>query len=216
MGRIQCGVIGLGRFGTAVATTLLNLGADVIVLDQDESKSENFRTTPAIAIAGDATNELALREAGMANCDIVIVAIGKDVQASILITAILKEMAIPTIIAKAGDELHGKVLSKVGAHKVIFPERDMGIRVAYSLMTSNILDLLELSKDLSIAEIHPPFTVKGKTLQESRLRERYKVNVLALKRGEETFVNPEPEETIHPDDTLIVVGKVVDIQKLQK
>lgn len=216
MGRVQCGVIGLGRFGTAVATTLLNLGADLIVLDQDEEKAENFRSTPAIAIAGDATNELALKEAGMGNCDIVVVAIGKDVQASILITAILKEMGIPTIIAKAGNELHGKVLLKVGANKVVYPERDMGIRVAYSLVTSNILDLLELSKDLSIAEINPPFTVKGKTLQESRLRERYKVNVLAFKRDNETFVNPEPDEVIQPDDTLIVVGKVVDIQKLQK
>lgn len=216
MSRLQCGVIGLGRFGTAVATTLLNLGADVIVLDKAEERAENFRTTPAIAIAGDATNELALREAGIPNCDTVIVAIGKDVEASILITALLKEMGIPLIVAKANDELHGRVLAKIGAHKIIFPERDMGIRTAYSLFTSNILDVLELSKDLSIAEISTPNNIKGKTLKDSKLRERDKVNLLAIKRNGKIIVNPEPEETIQTDDTLIIVGKVGDIQRIQK
>jgi len=216
MSRLQCGVIGLGRFGTAVATTLLNLGADVIVLDKTEERAENFRTTPAIAIAGDATNELALREAGIPNCDTVIVAIGKDIEASILITALLKEMGIPLIVAKANDELHGRVLAKIGAHKIIFPERDMGIRTAYSLITSNILDVLELSKDLSIAEIKTPNNIKGKTLKDSKLRERDKVNLLAIKRNGKIIVNPEPEETIQTDDTLIIVGKVGDIQRVQK
>ncbi|MBT9164416.1 MAG: Ktr system potassium uptake protein A [candidate division WS2 bacterium] len=216
MSRLQCGVIGLGRFGTAVATTLLNLGADVIVLDKTEEKAENFRTTPAIAIAGDATNELALREAGIPNCDTVIVAIGKDIEASILITALLKEMGIPLIVAKANDELHGRVLAKIGAHKIIFPERDMGIRTAYSLITSNILDVLELSKDLSISEIKTPINIKGKTIKDSKLRERDKVNLLAIKRNGKIIVNPEPEETIQTDDTLIIVGKVGDIQRIQK
>lgn len=216
MSRLQCGVIGLGRFGTAVATTLLNLGADVIVLDKTEERAENFRTTPAIAIAGDATNELALREAGIPNCDTVIVAIGKDIQASILITALLKEMGIPLIVVKANDELHGRVLAKIGAHKIIFPERDMGIRTAYSLVTSNILDVLELSKDLSITEIKTPNNIKGKTLKDSKLRERDKINLLAIKRNGKIIVNPEPEEIIQIDDTLIIVGRVGDIQRIQK
>ncbi|MBT9130044.1 MAG: Ktr system potassium uptake protein A [candidate division WS2 bacterium] len=216
MSRLQCGVIGLGRFGTAVATTLLNLGADVIVLDKTEERAENFRTTPAIAIAGDATNELALREAGIPNCDTVIVAIGKDIQASILITALLKEMGIPLIVVKANDELHGRVLAKIGAHKIIFPERDMGIRTAYSLVTSNILDVLELSKDLSITEIKTPNNIKGKTLKDSKLRERDKINLLAIKRNGKIIVNPEPKEIIQIDDTLIIVGRVGDIQRIQK
>src|SRR6478735_3493126 len=143
----------MGRFGSAVAKTLSQLGFEVLAIDQNEETIQDVSAYVTHAVQADSTDEEALRALGIRNFDVVVVAIGEDIQSSILTTLILKDLGVPAIIVKAKNELHGKVLNKIGADKVIFPERDMGLRVAHHLVSPNILDYIDLSDDYSIMEM---------------------------------------------------------------
>lgn len=209
-------VIGLGRFGSSIAKTLYNLGYDVLGIDSDEEIVQSMSDSITHAVQADATDENTLKALGVRNFDVGIVSIGQDIQASILVTLILKEMGIKFVVAKAQNELHGKVLYKIGADRVIFPERDMGIRVAHNLVSSNILDYIELSPDFSIVEITAIPEWYDKTLKELDMRVKHGLNVMAIKRNEDVLVSPKADDVILKGDILVVVGQNKDIEKLEK
>ncbi|ADL08155.1 potassium channel family protein [Thermosediminibacter oceani] len=209
-------VIGLGRFGSSVARTLYKLGYDVLGIDSNEEIVQSLADSITHAVQADATDENTLKALGIRNFDVGIVSIGDDIQASILITLILKEMGLKYVVAKAQNDLHGKVLYKIGADRVVFPERDMGIRVAHNLVSSNILDYIELSPDFSIVEIKVLPEWYDKTLRELNMRVKHGLNVMAIKRNEDVIVSPGAEDFIKKGDILVVVGKNKDIEKLER
>ncbi len=209
-------VIGCGRFGSSVAETLYKLGHEVLAIDLDEEKVQEISGRVTCAVQADVSDEKVLIELGIRNFDVVIVSIGSNYQASIMATLIAKELGVKKVIAKAHDELHGKVLSKIGADRIIFPERDMGIRVAHNLVSSNILDFIELSPDYSILEITALDKWINKTLRELKLPSRYGLNVMAIKRGENINVSPYADDIILKDDILVVVGSTDDIEKIEQ
>lgn len=211
----QFAVIGLGRFGTSVATTLHQMGYEVLAIDTDEERVQEFSNEVTHVVQADTTDETTLAALGIRNFDVVIVAIGQDVQANILTTLQLKEIGVPYIVSKASSKLHGKMLEKLGADRVIYPERDMGQRVAHNLVSSSVLDYIELSPNLNIMEVSVPETVVGKTLAETNLRAKYGINVVAIKRGDEIIIPPQPSEKIMKLDVLVVVGNIKGIQSLE-
>ncbi len=212
----QFAVIGLGRFGASVAKTLTTMGYEVLAIDDDQNRVQEIVKEVTHAIQADAKDEQALKALGIRNFDVVIVAIGQDIQASILVTVLLKELGVKCVVAKAQTELHGKVLYKVGADKVVFPERDMGARVAHSLVSSNVLDHIELSPDHSILEVVAPETLVGKTLKESALRAKFGVTVLAIKRGTEIIVSPSPDAPIQENDILVAIGENDKLRSIER
>ncbi|HHX23508.1 MAG TPA: TrkA family potassium uptake protein [Thermoanaerobacterales bacterium] len=209
-------VIGLGRFGSSIAKTLYNLGYDVLGIDNNEEIVQNIASSITHSVQADATDENTLKALGVRNFDVAIVSIGDDIQASILVTLILKEMGIKYVVGKAQNELHGKVLYKIGADRVIFPERDMGIRVAHNLVSSNILDYIELSPDFSIVEVNAIPEWINKTLRQLNMRTKYGLNVMAIKRNNEVMISPHADDMILENDVLVVVGQKQDIEKLEK
>jgi len=210
-------VVGLGRFGSSLARTLYNLGYDVLGIDRDEEIIQNIANDITHAVQADATDENTLKALGVRNFDVAIVSIGDDIQSSILITIMLKEMGIKYVVAKAQSQLHGKVLYKVGADRVVFPERDMGVRLAHNLISSNILDYIELSPDYSIVEIASVPEWYNKSLGQLDMRRKYGLNVMAIKRdNNNVIISPHAEVVILKDDILVVVGHKEDIEKLEK
>lgn len=209
-------VIGLGRFGSSVATTLYKLGYDVLGVDNDEELIQSLSNSMTHTVQADATDENVLKELGVRNFDVAIVSIGEDIQASILVTLILKEMGINYIIAKAQNSLHAKVLYKIGADRIVFPERDMGIRVAHNLVLPNILDYFELSSDFSIVELVSLEEWYDKSLKDIDLRGTHGLNVIVIKRGKEMIISPKANDKILKDDVLVVVGENKDIERLEK
>lgn len=212
----QFAVIGLGRFGTTVATALYKLGYDVLAVDSDEERVHAFSNEATHVVQADSTDEETLKALGIRNFDVVVVAIGQDIQSNMMTTLLLRELGVPLIIVKAANALHGKMLEKIGADRVVYPERDMGLRLAHNLVSSNILDFIELSPDLSIVEINAPAFVTGQTLAESNLRALYEVNVVALKRAGEIKVPPRPDEVIQPEDVLVLVGRNEGLRRLEE
>ncbi|MBP1930337.1 potassium channel family protein [Ammoniphilus resinae] len=208
-------VIGMGRFGSSVAKTLYEMGHDVMALDANEERIQEHIQYVTYAVQADSTDEKALKELGIRNFDVVVVSIGEDIQASILTTLILKELGVKQIVVKAQNERHGKVLYKVGADRVVFPERDMGHRVAYNLVSPNILDFIELAEDYSVAEIVASSRMYNKSLIDLNIRARFGVNVVAIKSGGKINIAPKAEDTIQEDDILVVIGHNEDLQKLE-
>ncbi|KEI95741.1 potassium transporter Trk [Clostridium botulinum A2B7 92] len=215
MGKKQFVVIGLGRFGTSVAKTLYTLGNDVLAIDSSDDIVQSISDSVTHSVQMNATDENSLRALGIRNFDVAVITIGSDIQASTMVTLLVKEMGIKYIIAKANTEIHAKVLYKIGADRVIFPERDMGVRVAHNLVSTNILDYIELSPNYSIAEIVTPKIWHGKTLNELNIRANYGINVVALKRGEEINVSPVAEDTIESGDIIVAIGSEEDLTKVE-
>jgi trk system potassium uptake protein TrkA len=211
----QFAVIGMGRFGSSVAKSLYNLGFEVLAIDSSEEKTQDVVNVVTHAIQADSTDEEALKAIGIRNFDVVVVAIGQDIQSSILTTLILKDLGVPTLIVKAQNELHGKVLNKIGADKVIFPERDMGQRVAHHLISPNILDFIELSDDYSIVEIKATSRMIGKSLKDLDIRAKYGCNVMAIKTNNKMNIAPHANDLIQSDDILVVVGENKDLKKFE-
>lgn len=212
----QFAVIGLGRFGTSVASTWHKMGYEVLAIDSSHERVQEFSDEVTHVVQADTTDEDALLALGIRNFDVVVVAIGEDIQSNLLTTLQLKELGIPLIVAKARNALHGKMLQKIGADRVIYPERDMGQRVAHNLVSSNVLDYIELSPDISIVEVSVPQTLVGKTLAETDLRAKYEINVVAIKREEQLIIPPLPSERFKSKDVLIVVGGIRGIQSLEE
>ncbi|WP_346870011.1 TrkA family potassium uptake protein [Clostridium sp. UBA5119] len=215
MSKKQFIVIGLGRFGTSVAETLYALGNDVLAVDIDEEAVQNIAERVTHAVQVDANDEVSLRALGIGNFDVAIISIGSNIQANILSTLLVKEMNVKHIITKANNAMHAKVLYKIGANRVIFPERDMGIRVAHNLCSSNILDYIELSPDFSIAEIVTPKEWEGHSLKDLDLRVRYSVNVVAIKRDDNIEVSPAADEVIQEGDIIVAIGGTSELNGIE-
>ncbi|MCC0635914.1 MULTISPECIES: potassium channel family protein [unclassified Clostridioides] len=204
-------VIGCGRFGSSVASTMHLLGHQVMAIDKNEDSVQSISDKVTHSLIVDVTEEQALRSLGLGNFDVAVVAIGSDIRASIMATLIAKEMGVELIICKAKDELQAKVLYKIGADRVVFPERDMGVRVAHNLVSDNILDHIELDPEYSIVEIVTPNGWVGKTLVELELRARYEITVLAIKTGKNINVTPSPDEELTAGSILVIIGQNTSI-----
>lgn len=207
------GVIGLGRFGFSVAVNIEKRGFPVLAIDNDREIIEKVKDKLTHVILADATDELALEEAGIKNCDTVIIAIGDNKEHSILSTMIVKNMGIRYVVAKAVDELHGKILEKIGADLVVFPEKERGETLAIQLTSTSLLDFIEISPEYNLEEAKVPKEFVGKTLRELDLGNKYKIIVLGIKRGEEFIVAPSSEEIFRHDDTIVFIGRTKDISK---
>jgi K+ transport systems, NAD-binding component len=200
------GVIGLGRFGYHVARTLAQGGAEVIACDVDEERVREISEYVSLAYVLDATDAKALKESGIANVDTAVVSIGENIEASILIVVQLKELGVKEVVAKAVNPLHGKVLEKLGVDRVVYPEKEMAIRVAHSLLAGEFIEEIPIGEKHSLFELKAFDFMLGKTLRELDVRRRFGVSVLAIKRGENLIVNPMGDEKILPGDILVVLG----------
>ena len=222
MKRKQFGVIGLGRFGSAMAMTLTELGHDVIGVDGDEARVQQLADVITHAIQLDATDEKALRAAGVQDVDVAVVSIGENIESSLLVVMQLRELSIATIVAKAVTPLHGRILEKLGVSRVIFPEREMAIRIAHSLVMPNVIDYIELSRDFSIVEVPAPDAFIGRTLKQLELRPRLGLTLIAIKRQSDdtgavvTNIAPAADETIRPGDVLALLGSNERLNQLDQ
>lgn len=200
-------VVGLGRFGSAVATGLAAEGAQVLAIDSDMERVEEHQDALTSAVCGDAREREVLERIGAGDFDVAIVSIGDDVTVSGVITMQLKELGVPFVISKGNDAFHGRMLTKLGADKVIFPERDMGQRVAHNLISEKILDFIELSPDYSLMEMRPRPEWVGKTLKELNLRAAEQINVVAVRSEEEVNAMPDMNTRIEAEDVMLVVSR---------
>ncbi|HLQ75657.1 MAG TPA: TrkA family potassium uptake protein [Alloiococcus sp.] len=209
-------VIGLGRFGGSICKELSEEGMDVLAIDKNEDKVNEYKNIASHAVIADSTDESTLKELGLKNIDHVIVAIGDNIQASILTTVILTDLGIKMITVKANNDYHEKILNKIGAQQVVHPERDMGKRIAHNIISNNILDYLELSDEHSIVEVKAGKKMLGKSLVDLDIRANYGCNVVAIKRGDDINVSPSAEDTLKANDVLIVIGADKDISRFEK
>lgn len=207
-------VVGLGRFGRAIAETLCGDGAEVLGVDRRMDLVEEMRDVLTHTIQMDAMDRSALEALGIEDFDVAFVTMGSDIRASGTIVLLLKELGARRIIAKAHDEFHGRMLEKLGADQVLFPERDMGRRVAHNLVSGNIIDYLELSSKYSMAEIRPKKEWVGHTLKELAMRSRLGINVVAIRNGEALNGMPQPDDVIREDDVILVVTSEETLSKL--
>ncbi|HIQ63390.1 MAG: TrkA family potassium uptake protein [Christensenellales bacterium] len=208
-------VIGLGRFGVSTATTLANLGHEVVVVDQREEYINAVKDTVLHAMQADTTDERVLERLGVRNFDVVVICIGDDLRASILTTVLCRELGARTIIAKASDALHAKLLEKTGADRVVQPELDGGVRLARSISSKAIIDTLDLSDGHSIAELRVPKSWIGKTLVGLNARVKYGINVIAIRHGGHVMDTVNPDLPLNAEDTLFVIGSNASIEKLE-
>lgn len=208
-------IIGCGRFGSSVAKKLSELGCEVMAVDASEDTVQSISDSVTYAVQADATDENALKAIGIRNFDVAVITIGANIQASIMVTLMVKEMGIKHIVAKAQNEMHAKVLYKIGADRVVFPEREMGVRIAKNLVSNKILDYIELSEDYTIVEVPPLKQWIGKTLIEINVRVQYGINVIAIKNKNGININVGPEEIIEEHDVLVVIGHNDDIRRVE-
>lgn len=212
----QFAVLGLGLLGSSIARELYENGADVMAVDLDEALVENIQGQVTHAIQADATDPDTLQQLGISEFDVAIVTIGTDLKASSVITMLLKDLGVPTVVAKAQDEMHGRMLQKLGADRIVYAERDMGKRVAHSLLSGNILDYIEVSDDFAIVEISPLASWIGRSLGDLNLRKKPGINVIAIRSDGEIRVSLDASTVIQSSDRLLVVGEQVALNRLER
>lgn len=199
-------IIGLGRFGQSLARALIQEGTEVMAMDRREDAAHEVAQDVTHVMIADSTEENVLREVGLEHFDWVVCAIGGDIQASIMTTLLLKEMGVKQLVAKASTALHGRALAKLGVDRVVYPERDMAQRLVQDLLSPNLTEILHLTVQQSMFEMPAPAKFTGKSLIELGLRERYGLNVLAIRRDGEPQVSPPPDARILAGDVLLVMG----------
>ena len=209
-------VFGLGRFGTSVAMALAEGGGEVLVVDKNQDKITDIADYVTHAVCADITDEESLEELGIHNFDGAVVAIGTDLEASVLVTILAKEHGIPYILAKVKSDLHAKILKKVGADMVVYPEKEMGIRIANNLMHGNFFDAIELSSKFSLIELDVPKDWCGHTLRSLNVRGTKKINVVGIIRNGKLDINPDADEVLQSEDVLVVIGKNEVLKKLMQ
>ncbi|HEY8497919.1 MAG TPA: TrkA family potassium uptake protein [Limnochordales bacterium] len=210
----QFAVIGLGAFGSSVAATLYQLGQEVLAADASEQRVQEIAPLVTHAVQVDATDEQALKALGIRNFDVAVVAIG-DIEASILATSLIKGLGVPYVVARAVSELHGRVLERVGADRVVRPERDMGIRVAHTLLSGNLIEYVELTPGYSIVEVMAKEPFVGRSLRDLDLRAKYGINILAIRRGAKVLAVPGADTVIEPGDILLAMGEDERLEELE-
>lgn len=208
-------VIGLGRFGSSLTLTLIQNGHEVLAVDRNEQLVDDIAPFATHAVCADCTDDIVLQELGVSNFTHAVVAIGDDLQSSILTTLMLKEQDVPHVIAKARDEKHGSVLKKIGADKIIYPERDMAVRLGNQLSSSSLIDYIELSDEYNIVEMYAPKAMCGLTLQKLNIRARFGCTILAIKNHGEMNISPRAEDVINEGDILLVMGSDEQIKLLE-
>lgn len=211
--RKQFLVAGLGLFGTSVALTLQQMGYEVYTLDSEESLVQDLSTQLNYVVCGDASDKKTLQSLPLEDIDVAVVAIG-NVERNMMCTMLLKELGIKQVVAKAINNLHGAMLNKIGADKVVYAERDMGERVAHNLISAGVMDYIELSSEISVMSLAIPTEFVGKNLIEADLRRRYDVNVVAIKRDGRTIVNPKAQDVFQPEDEIIVLGTHEGVKRM--
>lgn len=209
-------VIGLGRFGYSLATTLYKLGHEVIAIDLNEDKIDDIANEVTYAVKADATDEEALEALGINKVDGVIIAIATNIQSSILASLNVLELGIGLVWAKAKNDQHRKVLSKIGVHRIFQPEKEMGNRVAHILDAKNILEIIDLNQEHSIIEIYAPQNWLNKSLQELDLRTRFGINVIAIQKKDGFNILPKAKDIIESDDLLVIIGENKNLNKFKK
>ena len=209
-------VIGLGRFGSALARQLCKLGAEVLALDVKGDYVQQIANDVTHAVVGDAQDKEVLRALGVRNLDCAVIAIGDNLAASVLITMNLKELGVPYIVCKAHDETHRKVLEKLGVDRVVIPEHEYAQRLARTLNSHNVLDYIELSEDFGILDVPAPKSWIGKSLRELNVRAKLGVNIIAVENGGKTNVSPTADYAVGEGDTLVMLGDNVALEKVQK
>lgn len=209
------GVIGLGRFGTALAISLAEAGKEVIVVDRSESKVKEVRQYTEYAFVSDDLDMETLREIGIQNCDVVIVCIGEKIDISILTTMRVVELGVPKVIAKAISVEQGAVLKKIGA-EVVYPERDMALRLGKRLVSRNFLDYVSLDNSVEIRQIRVSDKIKGYSIEELGIRPKYNLNIIAIESGKITNIEVLPGYRLQADDIMVVIGKVSNIDRFEK
>ena len=212
----QVAILGLGRFGVGLANTLLGMGYDVLAMDVDEKRVQAIAPTITRAVQADGTDEAVLRELGVDKFDVAIVAMGSDIENSVMSTILLRKMGVRYVVARAENELHGSILDKIGADKVVYPEREMGTRVAHGLMLTQVLDYMPLASAYGVAKLSSPNSFIGRTLSELGLgREgKWGIAVLIIQREREIIVTPDRMEVVRADDTLVVSGNDGKIEQM--
>lgn len=208
-------VFGLGKFGYSVATSLCENGCDVLVVDIDSEKVEDIAPDVTYAVKGNVTDPDVYRSLGLSNMDGAVVAIAENMEASIMATILAKEAGIPYVLAKATTPTHATVLRKVGADQIIFPEKEMGSRVARNMVFGKFMDTFELSSKYSMVEMQVPESWVGKSLCQLGVRSRYGVNVIAIKEGEEINANMDPDEPMRSNQVLLTVGNNENLKKIK-
>lgn len=217
MRKNQFAVIGLGRFGASLARELYQLGYEVLGIDRDEERVSEMSPYLTHAVVAESIDEEALRSLGLRNFDCGVVAIGSDVQASIMTAILLKDLGVKTVVAKAISKIHGKVLEKIGVDRVVFPERDMGIRVAHQLGTPNLLDYIELSSEYTIAELKATSRIAGQTLRQLNPRARFGCSVVALfNKSGKVSIAPSADDVVAADDVMVVIGTNDQIERFEE
>ena len=210
-------VIGLGRFGASVTKSLIENGQEVLVIDKDENRVNEYMNIATHAVVANAQDESVLKSLGIRNFDAVVVAIGEDIQASILITLMIKETGVPTLWVKAHNEYHAKVLEKIGADKVIHPERDMGARTAHRLISKNLLDYIELSDTFTVAEIRVSNNkITEKPLSDLGLTQKFGVNLVAIRRKDGEVELATAQSIIHQGDNILVLGDDREVENFDE
>ena len=209
-------VIGLGSFGMSLARELYRMGHEVLAVDKNEDVVHRITDSVSHAITADARDEQVLKSIGVRNFDYAVVAFAENIQDNILITLMLKELGCKNVIAKGNDYLHVKVLKRIGADRIVFPEADMGIRIAQLIASSNIIDYIDISEEYSIVEVGAPSRWCGKSIRQIDVRAKYGINILAVKNQDGSAINvsPEPDYIIRRGDVLVVIGANDDIRQL--
>jgi trk system potassium uptake protein TrkA len=208
-------ILGLGRFGYSIATTLAEAGYEVMVIDKSEERVQEISALVTHAVQADATDSDTLKSLGIRNFDVAVVSIGKDIQSSIMSTLLFKELGIPFVMAKASNELHQKVLQKIGADRIILPEREMGVRVANNLISGNIIDYIQLSSDYGIVEIPILPEWKNRSIRDVNFRVKYGINIIAIQNEGKIDISPSPDYILTIKDILVIVGSTQTLRKIE-
>ena len=208
-------VFGLGRYGIAVARELVDHGMEVIAVDSEERIVNMAADELPICKCADVTDPDVIRELGISNVDVVIIAMANNLEASVMAVTLCKEIGVKTVIAKCANEMHQKILLRVGADKVVFPENESGIRLARNLLSSGFVDMVSLAKNMSMIELDVKREWVGKNLIELNLRKKYSINVVALRRGDMVSVDIDPHAPLSPDDKFIVIANTEKLSRLK-
>ena len=208
-------VFGLGKYGIAVATELVNNGADVLAVDIDESIVNSAVADIPFCRCADVTNPEVIKQLGISNVDVVIIAMANNLEASVMSVILCKEAGVKMVIAKCADEMQGKILCKVGADKVVYPENESGVRLAKNLVSAGVVDIIDLSEDISVIEIPVQEKWVGKTLVELDLRKKYAFNIIAVRKGEDIIVNVDPNVQLSKEMQLVVIINKTNLSKLK-
>ena len=207
-------VLGLGRFGTKVARELFFRGQEIVVIDKDEKKIEEIRDEVTHAYIGDMTNEDNLKEAGVNECDVVLIAESSNIESNIIASQICKSFGVKKVMAKAQNTIHGKILVKLQVDQVVYPEQDTAIKIVNKLTSDNILDYIELGGHINIVSIEAAEKIENKTIRELSFRKRFHVTILGINRGDDLIFNLTDDNTVERGDILIVFGETENLKKM--